>query len=154
MPLASVESMVRTSPSRVVFAPSRSSMLTMVLTSRRSGTLEMTLLPRESNAAAISGNTAFLAPSTRTLPCSGVGPSITNLSINLLARDHHAVAAGQVFRNVNAGKSRVREQGRYGQRLRIADFEHHETLGSKSRAQHGNDAAIEIQPVAAAIERE
>src|SRR5678816_2511831 len=154
MPSACVVSMVSTSPSRVVLAPSRSSMFTMVVTSRRSGTLEITLLPRANKAAAINGSTAFLAPSTRTLPESGVGPSTMNLSIELLSSCHDAIAAGKILNHENLRKSRATDELHHGVGLGVANLEHDHSARGKARAEERHDAAVEVESVGATVERQ
>ena len=64
------ESMRTVSPSRTAVQPRCCRMRSVVVTSRRSGTLCRTVSPPESTDAAMIGSTAFLAPCTRVLPVS------------------------------------------------------------------------------------
>ena len=64
------ESMRTVSPSRTAVQPRCRRMRSVIVTSRRSGTLCRTVSPPESTDAAMIGSTAFLAPCTRVLPVS------------------------------------------------------------------------------------
>src|SRR5690606_28056773 len=69
------------SPSPHTSTPIRFRSFTVVATSFSRGTLRRRTRPSARSAAASSGNAAFFAPDTRTLPFSGDPPEISNLSI-------------------------------------------------------------------------
>src|SRR5215467_4511227 len=60
---------------------------TMVLTSRRCGTLESVSSSSVSSAAHMRGSAAFFAPETRISPESRAPPWMTSLSIRFLGRE-------------------------------------------------------------------
>ena len=66
-----------------VEAPSESTSSHIIFTSFRYGTSSMTHLPSASRDAAIIGSTEFFAPLMRTLPFSGLAPSIISLDTSL-----------------------------------------------------------------------